>query len=52
MGSSREPTALTMFERHRATRLISRDNAALNVLFEIPDGEEEAWVRSLLDGSV
>ncbi|KAK9208994.1 hypothetical protein WN944_001355 [Citrus x changshan-huyou] len=37
--------SLTMVERLRATTLISRDNAALNVFYSLCDKEREAWVK-------
>lgn len=45
-------TALTMRERHKATRLITHDNASVNIFFSLPDEEKEEWVRALLNGSI
>ena len=43
-------TTLTVTERHKATHLISQNNASINIFFSLPDGEKEEWVRALLKG--
>ncbi|PON98322.1 Myb/SANT-like domain containing protein [Trema orientale] len=45
-------TFLDMFERRKATLLITRDIRTLNVFSGLRDDEKEVWVSALLDGLI
>lgn len=51
-GELKKINGLTMAQRLRATTLIARDIAALNVFYSLCDEEKEAWVKLLFDGDI
>ncbi|KDO57232.1 hypothetical protein CISIN_1g022123mg [Citrus sinensis] len=51
-GELKKITSLTTVERLKATRLIARDNAALNVFYSLSDEDRKVWVKLFLSGEI
>ncbi|KAL9411883.1 hypothetical protein AB3S75_045478 [Citrus x aurantiifolia] len=51
-GELKKITSLTTVERLKATTLIARDNAALNVFYSLSDEDRKVWVKLFLSGEI